>query len=236
MMRRRFFVLALALAAAFAPLLAAEDLTVVSKVTVGDKSSTSTQYMTSTKSRTNDGQSDSIIDFPTGKMTFIDHKAKTYWETTLEEMAAYMDRLYRDVKGNPMLEKMFGGSDDVTVERGQKSRKIAGYDCDDYTLSMGPSFEFEVCAAKGLQPPPQYYEGRKLSYASMGPMGQRFSKMFDEMKKIKGYPIATDMDADMGMVKIQTSSEATEVKKTPIPASTFDIPAGYAKKPSPFKR
>ena len=56
------------------------------------------------------------------------------------------------------------------------------------------------------------------------------------MKKIKGYPIATDMDADMGMVKIQTSSEATEVKKTPIPASTFDIPAGYAKKPSPFKR
>ena len=236
MMRRRFFVLALALAAAFAPLLAAEDLTVVSKVTVGDKSSTSTQYMTSTKSRTSDGQSDSIIDFPTGKMTFIDHKAKTYWETTLEEMAAYMDRLYRDVKGNPMLEKMFGGSDEVTVERGQKSRKIAGYDCDDYTLSMGPSFEFEVCAAKGLQPPPQYYEGRKLSYASMGPMGQRFSKMFDEMKNIKGYPIAMDMDADMGMAKIQTSSEATDVNKGPIPASTFDLPAGYAKKPSPFKR
>ena len=234
MTSRRSLVLALAFAGALP--LAAEDLTVVSKVTMGDKSSTSTQYMTATKSRTNDGQSDSIIDFPTGKMTFIDHKAKTYWETTLEEMAAHMDRLYRDVKGNPMLEKMFGGSEEVTVERGKGSRKIAGYDCDEYTLSMGPSFEFEVCAAKGLQPPPQYYEGRKLSYASMGPMGQRFSKMFDEMKKIKGYPIATDMDADMGMVKIQTSSEATEVKKSPIPASTFDIPAGYAKKPSPFKR
>ena len=234
MTSRRSLVLALAFAGALP--LYAEDLTVVSKVTVGDKSSTSTQYMTSTKSRTNDGQNDSIIDFPTGKMTFIDHKAKTYWETTLEEMAAYMDRLYRDVKGNPMMEKMFGGSDEVTVERGKNSRKIAGYDCDEYILSMGRSFEIEVCAAKGLQPPPQYYEGRKLSYASMGPMGQRFSKMFDEMKKIKGYPIAMDMDADMGMARIQTSSEATEVKKGPIPASTFDVPAGYSKKPSPFKR
>jgi uncharacterized protein DUF4412 len=235
MKSHRSLVIALAFAFA-ASLLAAEDLTVVSKVTVGDKSSTSTQYMTATKSRTNDGQNDSIIDFPTGKMQFIDHKAKTYSETTLEEMAAYMDRLYRDVRGNPMMEKMFGGADAVTVERGKNSRKIAGYDCDEYILSMGRSFEIEVCAAKGLQPPPQYYEGRKMSYASMGPMGQRFSKMFDEMKKIKGYPIAMDMDADMGMARIQTSSEATEIKKGPIPASTFDLPAGYAKKPSPFKR
>ncbi len=234
MTSRRSLILALVFAGALP--LGAEDLTVVSKVTVGDKSSTSTQYMTSTKSRTNDGQSDSIIDFPTGKMTFIDHKAKTYWETTLEEMAAYMDRLYQDVKGNPMLEKMFGGSDEVTVERGKESRKIAGYDCDEYTLSMGRSFEFEVCAAKGLQPPPQYYEGRKLSYASMGPMGQRFSKMFDEMKKIKGYPIAWTWTPTWEWRRSRRQSEATEVKKGPIPASTFDLPAGYAKKPSPFKR
>jgi hypothetical protein len=38
------------------------------------------------------------------------------------------------------------------------------------------------------------------------------------------------------MARIQTSSEATEVKKGPIPASTFDVPAGYSKKASPFKR
>lgn len=228
--------LALALAAALAPALAAEDLTVVSKVTVGNQSGTSTQYMTSTKSRSTDGQSDSIIDFPTGRLTFIDHKTKSYWETTLEEMAAYMDKLEKDLKGNPMLASMFGGPDAVSVERGKGTRKIAGYDCDEYTMKMGESFEFDVCAAKGLQPPPQYYEGRKLSYAAMGPMGKRFAKMFDEMKKVKGYPIALDMDVDMGMTKMSTTSEATEVKKGAIPASTFDIPAGYAKKPSPFKK
>jgi hypothetical protein len=236
MKSHRSLALAVAFAAAFVPLLAAEDLTVVSKVTVGNKSSTSTQYMTSTKSRSTDGQADSIIDFPTGKLTFIDHQKKTYWETTLEEMAAYMDRLERDMKGNPMLESMLGGADAVSVERGKGSRKIAGYDCDEYTMKMGESFEFDVCAAKGLQPPPQYYEGRKASFAAMGPMGKRYAKMFEEMKKVKGYPVALDMDVDMGMTKISTTTEATEVRKGPIPASTFDIPAGYAKKPSPFKR
>lgn len=216
--------------------LIAEDLTIVSKVTMGDRSGTSTQYMTSTKSRTTDGEADTIMDYPTGKMTVIDHKKKSYWEATVEEMTAYMDRLQKDVQGNPMLEKMFGGPDDVSVEKGKVSRKVAGYDCDEYTMRMGESFVFDVCAAKGLQPPPQYYEGRKLSTASMGPMGKRFAKMFEEMKKIKGYPLALDMDMNMGMAKMKTSSEAIEVKRGAIPASTFEIPAGYEKKPSPFKR
>jgi hypothetical protein len=44
------------------------------------------------------------------------------------------------------------------------------------------------------------------------------------------------MDVDMGMMKMRTSSEATEIKKGAIPASTFDLPAGYKKKSSPFKR
>jgi Domain of unknown function (DUF4412) len=231
----RFLLTLCALAAVALPL-RAEDLTVTSKVTIGGRSGTGTQYLTASKSKSSDGETDTIIDFPTGQMTFIEHKSKTYWETSLEEMSAYMDRLYRDVKDNPMLASMFGGSDTISVEKGKGSRKIAGYACDDYTLKMGENFVFEICAASSLQPPPQYYEGRKLSYAAMGPMGKRFAAMFDEMKKIKGFPLASDMDADMGMVKMQVSSEATEVKKGTIPASTFDVPAGYKKKPSPFKR
>lgn len=226
----------LAIGFAVALPLAAEDLTVISKVTIGGRTGTGTQYLTSSKSMSSDGETDTIIDFPTGKMTFIEHKSRTYWETSLEEMSAYMDRLYRDVKDNPMLASMFGGSESVSVEKGKASRKIAGYACDDYTLEMGSSFVYEICAAPALQPPPQYYEGRKLSYAAMGPMGKRFATMFDEMKKIKGFPLAADMDADMGLVRMQVESEATEVRKGPVPASTFEVPAGYKKKASPFKR
>ena len=236
MMRLGRLPVVLALAAAAALPLAAEDLTIVSKVTTGTRSGTSTQYLSSTKSRTTDGQTDSIIDFPTGTLTFVDHQKKIYWETTIEEMAAFMDKLEKDMKGNPMLANMFGGPENVSVVKGKGSKKIAGYDCDQYTLKMGENFVFDVCAARGLQPPPQYYEGRKLSYAAMGPMGKRFAKVFEEMKKIKGYPIALDMDVDMGMSKMSSTSEAVEVKKGPIPQSTFDPPAGYAKKPSPYKR
>src|SRR5213593_988677 len=165
--------LVFALAATFALPLVADDLTVVSKVTTGGSSGTLTQYMSSTKSRSTDGQSDSIIDFPTGKLTFIDHQKKIYWETTAQEMGAYMDKLQKDMQGNPMLASMFGGSEDVSVQKGKGSKKIAGYDCDEYTIRMG-EVAFGLCAARGLQAPPQYFEGRKLSYAAMGPMGKRF--------------------------------------------------------------
>ncbi|MDQ5873574.1 MAG: hypothetical protein M3547_15370, partial [Acidobacteriota bacterium] len=166
--------LAFSLAFAGALSLSAQDLTVVSKTTMDGKSGTSTQWISSTKSRTSDGNSDAITEFKTGRLAFIDHKKKEYWETTMDEMASYFDNLQKEMKGNPMYESMFGGSDVVKVEKLKTSRKVAGYDCNDYELSMGPSFVYEFCAAKGLKPPPQYYEGRKYSFASMGPMGQRY--------------------------------------------------------------
>ncbi len=236
MIRLRRRTLAFSFATAFALTLAAQDLTVISKTTMGGRTGTSTQYMSSTKSRTTDAQNDAIIEFKTGRYAFVDHKKKEYWETTVEEMASYFDSLQKDMKGNPMFESMFGGPSDVKVEKTKKSRKIAGYDCDDYELSMGPSLMFGFCAAKGLKPPPQYYEGRKYSFASMGPMGTRYMKMFDEMRKIEGYPLTLEMDVDMGVMKQKTLSEAVEVKKGPIDESVFAIPAGYKKGKSPFKR
>jgi hypothetical protein len=233
-LRRRILAFSLAFAAALS--LAAQDLTVISKTTIDGKSGTSTQWMSSTKSRTSDGTNDAIVEFKTGRMVFVDHKKKQYWETTVEEMASYMDALMKDVKGNPMFEQMFGGPDTVKVEKLKTSQKVAGYDCDDYEMSMGSALVFEFCAAKGLKPPPQYYEGRKYSFASMGPMGTRYMKMFDEMRKVEGYPLAQVMDVDMGIMKQRTVSEAVEVKKGPIDESVFATPAGYKKEKSPFKR
>ena len=232
--RRRTLTFSIGFAGALS--LAAQDLTVVSKTTMGNNAGTSTQYVSSTKTRTTDGQNDAIIEFKTGRLVFVDHKKKEYSETTMEEMAAYFDSLQRDLKGNPMFDAMFGAPDDVKVEKLKTSRKIAGYDCDDYELSMGEAFVFGFCAAKALKSPPQYYEGRKYSFASMGPMGKRYMKMFEEMKRIEGFPLTLEMDVDMGVVKQTMLSEATEVKKGPIPESVFEIPAGYKKTKSPFKR
>jgi hypothetical protein len=67
-------------------------------------------------------------------------------------------------------------------------------------------------------------------------MSRRFEAMFDEMKKIKGFPLATTVDYKMMMVQQQTLTEATDVRKGPIPASAFEVPAGYRKVPSAFAK
>jgi hypothetical protein len=53
---------------------------------------------------------------------------------------------------------------------------------------------------------------------------------------MKGVPLASTTDMTMGPMHVQTTQEATEVKTGAVPASTFEIPAGYAKVDSPMSK
>jgi hypothetical protein len=223
-------VLALAAAAS------AEDLTIISRVDMGKgKTSTSTQYLTKDKVRTSDGETGTILDLATGRMVIVNDKKKEYYETSLQDLAAAMQKLQKDMAGTPMA-SMLGKIEAVTVVKGSEPKKIAGYDTEHWVMSMGDSLKFDVWAAPALEVPTQYYEARKSIYAAMGPMGPRFQKMVEEMSKVKGFPLGTRVSAKLMMVKMDTLTEATEVKKGPIPASAFEVPAGYTKKEPPFKK
>ena len=236
----RTAVVVLAAAALAGPGLAAsEDLTVVSTVTLGKGAPlTSTQYISSGRIRTSNGESDTIFDAGSGRIVVINHKKKEYFEFTRDEMAAAMQGFEAQMQSaGPLMEKMMGGPlGEVTVKKTGASRKVAGYDCDEYTVTLGESLRYDVCAARNLQPPPHYFDALKSPYAVMGPVARRFEKTFDEMKKIKGFPIAMTSSIKVMMVRNDMKMEATEVRKGPIAASSFDIPAGYKKKPSPFKQ
>lgn len=238
-MPRRIAVLAVAVV--LPALAGADELTVVSRVTVNGKApSTSTQYIGTQKIRSSDGEHDTIMDVAGGRFTVIDHKKKEYFEFTREEMAAAMQKLEQQMSGPMagMLDKMMGGkAGPVTVQKGA-GRKVAGYDCTDYTYTLGENMKYEVCTTQAVQLPDQlyYYDALKGPYAMMGPMGKRFEQVFDEMKKVKGFPIAMNSTVNLMAFKAQIQSEATEVKKGPIPASAFEVPAGYQKKDSPFKK
>ena len=54
------------------------------------------------------------------------------------------------------------------------------------------------------------------------------------MKSIKGFPVASTSTVDAGITKITTATEVTDVSRTPIPASTWDVPAGFAKVENPM--
>ncbi len=217
----------------------AEDLTIVSNVTLGKGvTSTSKQYLSAGKIRTSNSETDTLFDASTGRVVVVNHNKKEYYEFTREEMAASLKQFEAQMQSaGPMMEKMMGGPvGDVSVKKHGTSRKVAGYDCEEYTVAMGENLRYDVCAAPGLQPPTQYYDALKSPFAAMGPVARRFEKVFDEMKKIKGFPIAMNSSVKVMMVRSELKSEATDIQKGPIPASTFEIPAGYKKKDSPFKQ
>ncbi|MCP3963255.1 MAG: DUF4412 domain-containing protein [bacterium] len=214
---------------------AAEDLTIVSQVTGGKgKPTTSTQYITTDKMRTGDGRNDTIMDLESGRIIQVDHKKKTYHETSLEEIRAHFAELERMLDENPMMAAMIGGATEVTVREGTETREVAGYTCNQYFLTIG-KLEFEVFAAGDLKVPIEYYDAQKMVYAAMGPMASRFDKMYDELKEIGGVTLYTKIDSRFIGMKIKNVSEATEVRKGPIPADTFEPPAGYKKKKSPYE-
>ncbi len=228
----------LALLAALAGLPAtAEDLTVVSSVTTGKGAPvTATQYVAADKMRTSDGRMDTIFDVASGRMVHVDHKKKTYWETSLAEMREQFAEVEKMLNENPMMASMLGAATDVDVQKGSGSREVAGYTCDQYLMSIGQKFQFEIWAARGLKAPIEYYDAKKMVYATIGPMASRFDKLYEEMKKIDGFPLYTKVDTGVMGMKIKSISEATEVRKGPIPAGTFDPPAGYKKKKSPYEK
>jgi hypothetical protein len=227
------------------PALAA-DLTIVSNVTMGKGApETSTLYLTADRMRQS-GSHDMIFELSTGRMVMIDHGKKEYWESTSAEREAFMARM--DEQMRKMKEQMANlpaslrekmgagmGVGAVTVRKEAETRKIAGYTCQKYTVTMGESMTMEQWATPDLQVPLQYYESMKAMFAN-NPMLKGLASSMEEFKKIKGFPLAetTSIKGPMGLGGV-TTREAVEVKQTPIPASTFEVPAGYKKKESPFK-
>jgi len=252
-----FRALALGAALGAAPLAAAEDMTIVYKVTSGDKVASATTYVGAAGLKQADGDTESIVDMKTGRLTFVDNKKKQYWETTAEEMQAAMQKasaqmaeMQEQMKNMPpaIRDKMMGAmgavAESIKVTKGGPTRSVAGYTCQPWVLSMGGDPESapirtESCNTTELVFPVQAWEARKAMMGGMGaanPMGQNFQKLFDEMKKIEGLAVSETTTIRL-LGKAQTTTrEVTEVKKGAIPESVFAPPAGYKRVDSPFAK
>lgn len=236
-MRRPFRILVRILlvsltAASFA---AAEDLTVVSRVTPSRGApTTTTQYVSAAKVRSSDGHFDTIIDLGSGRIVQVDHKKKTYFETSFAEMRAHFAELEEMLASNPVLSRMIGQATEVKVEKVAGTREIAGYTCEQYHMSIGEAVQFTIWATPDLQPPGEFYDAQKMLWAAMGPIATRFEKMFDEMKKIGGFALSTKIDTRILGMNVNSVSEVVEVRKGPLSADAFEPPAGYKQKKSPY--
>jgi hypothetical protein len=217
-----------------------EDLTLHEKTTstggpqgAGQQSS-GTAYLSKNAIRHSDSAgTDSIIRFDEKRLINIDHKKKTYTSMTFEEMQKMMDDLGQKMgkeggedqqQAMDAMKKLFGNvADSVKVTKMGPGEKVAGYATEKYQVQMG-FLQMEMWAAPDLKMPPVYYDSFKLKMKN--PMFD-MSKLYDEFKKIDGYPLKQVMVMNMMGMKMTTTKETTSVEKGAIPASTFDIPAGY---------
>ncbi len=217
-----------------------EDLTMQEKTSTSGgpqgsgQQSTGTVYLSRNAIRNSDSMgTDSIIRFDEKRMIHLDHKKKTYTSMTFEEMQKMMDDLGQKMdkageeggqEAMQAMKKLFGNvSDSVKVTKLGPGEQIAGYSTVKYQVEMG-FMQMEMWAAPDLKMPPVYYDSFKMK--AKNPMFD-MSKLYDEFKKIEGYPVKQVTAMSMMGMKMTTTKEVTSVAKGSIPASTFDIPAGY---------
>lgn len=230
---------------------AAEDLTIVYKVTGrgGNTPVTATQYYSATKIRTSDGEHDSILDLAAGRILAIDHKKKEYSEIALSEIeaatkqaTAQMEEAMKNVPPGmrDQMAKMMGGAmagaaSSITVTKGG-TRTLAGHPCREYTIAMGEGFKNETCNTTALQIPFDPLQFRRMWTFSNPAFMKNAAKAMDQLQQVQGLPLAEKTSVNMMGRSMTTLKEATEVKKGAISAAVFEPPAGYKKVESPLKQ
>ena len=241
---------AVVISAAGARAAASDDLTIVSKHTHdGKPSGTSTSYLGTDHVRIGrEYGNETIVDLKTHVMTTLDGRKKTYFTVTKQDLAALAAKM-NERMNSPEMKKaataMSGMSDALAdsfdVKKTGTSRKVAGFRCDEWTITMGEMTTINECITTEMAYPAQAFEAYKDFSESMrsmagafGPMAKTSEAMAQKLKGMKGYPVATTTTMDLMGNKSVMVSEVVEVRHGPIPASAWEIPAGYTKIENPM--
>jgi hypothetical protein len=240
---------------------AAEDLTIISKVTKDNSPpGTSTSYLASDHVRMAqpDGE-EFLLDLTSGQMTILDGKKKEYYVITKQDMEQLKAKMQEQMNSPEMkqaqekmknlppetqkkMEEMMGGiMGSFNVQKTGAARKIAGYNCETWTITLGQFSKTEECLTTELQFPPQIWDtyrdfAQSMSsmMSALGPMAKSVSQMQEKFKEMKGFPLATTTTTSIMGHSTSSSSEVTDIRRGPIPASAWDLPAGYKKVENPM--
>jgi hypothetical protein len=98
----------------------------------------------------------------------------------------------------------------------------------------------EQCLTTQVTYPAQAWDAYKDFAASMsgmsGAMGEGMGKIYEKFKEMKGLPLASRSTVKVMGRASTSSTEVTEIKQGPIPASAWEIPAAYKKVDSPMAK
>ena len=180
------------------------------------------------------GEFDVIDIIDRGTVIFLNHGAKTYRENSVEDIKNYLDQQstkmnearMRDPRVQERMRRM-GVGEESTVEKLGPGENIAGYPTERYRL-RGPMMQAELWITQSLQFPAAYYRDFNILSGVSAPFGK-----WDKIIELKGAILKRVVTIPGGMTLSET---ATSVDKASIPASIFEVPAGYKQVPSKLGR
>ncbi len=233
---------------------ASDDLTVVYKNTHdGKPADPTTYYLTNDHTRMEMGEGHvMIMDPKTGTMTQLDSKAKTYYTTTKADLDAYaakMAVMMNDPEMKQGMAMMSGMAKsmseyEVVVQKTGQTREVAGFHCEEWLVKTNEFTTIKECVTTKLQYPAHAYDAfkdygetmRKAMSPMIGSASKGMKDREEKMKLLKGFPVATSTVSEIMGTRTTTESEVTEVRHSSIPASTWEVPAGYTKVENPMMK
>ena len=202
-----------------------------------------THYFTAAMGRFDQGDRATIVNFASGRVVNISMRKQQYSETTLAEieramtsMSAQMEKAMAGIPEGLRNQMMGDASQEVAVTKGE-ARTIAGLSCQNYVVTLGEKMRMETCAATAIKPPfdPRNFRDLALATSPIGPGNSGINRMVEKMRAIEGIPIASATSLSLLGKTVETSMEATEIRKGPIDPSIFDTPSGFKKVDSPWR-
>ncbi len=221
-----------------------EGVTIVFRVSGPDWEKTATHYFTASKVRFDQGDAATVVDLATGRIVNISTAKKQYSETTFQEIEQAMTSVSAEMEkamaGIPegLRKKMMGDATrDVTLTKGEV-RTVASVPCQDYVVALGEKTRMETCAALAFDLPFDRAHLRNLALVT-APIAKGHSglnKMVETLREISGLSLASSMALSLMGRKIETSSEATQIRRGAIDGALFETPRDFQKIDSPFAK
>jgi hypothetical protein len=165
-----------------------------------------------------------IVDLKKNMMYIINHANKSYVETTLPlDYAKLLP---------PQMAAMAGMMTmTATVTPGNEKKKIGNWNCSLYNMNMsvmGMAMPMKVWASTDVPFDTTRYAAL---FANLMKGQMRLDDAsVKEFQKIKGFQIATEMNAEIMGTKMHTSSEVMEIAVKDAPMGVYSAPKDYTKK------
>jgi len=165
-----------------------------------------------------------IVNLKKNVMNLVYPQDKTYIETTLPLDMSKL--LPQEMAAMASMMKVT-----VTVASNGQTKTVGQWNCSGYDVTMtimGMPMKMLVWAT-----PEVPFDMNKYMEKMYGNMIKAQMMLDDtgvlEMKKVKGFWIASEMNMEMMGQKMHTSTEVMEISKKNAPAGTYSVPAGFTK-------